>query len=474
MLGRPQNDEIIDDIADYVYNYKIQNAEAYRLSRYSVMDALGCAVEALRFPECTKLLGPPVPGMVVPFGARVPGTNFVLDPASAAFNLSTMIRWLDYNDALGGADGGHPSDNIGGVLALADYVSNCRIDRGQAPITIREALTAVIKAYEIQGRLSWANSLAELGLDNVAFLRASTAAVGTSILGGSRDQIANAVSNAFADGAPLKIYRQGNNTGSRKSWASGDAVGRGIMLALMAVKGEMGYPSVLTASQYGFYDALFRGKSFELPYPYGSYAIERSTFKLVPAGLHSQTAAECAFRLHALVRDRIADIASIEIRTHRNLMAIMDKRGPLSNFADRDHCVQYVIAVALLHGEISATDYTDEFAADPRIDELRSKMIITEEARFTEGYHNFEWRTNANAILVRLMDGSNLPEVEIEYGAGHPLRRAEGLPLIAAKFERHIVRRFPSNRASAITELCADQAKFENTPIDKFMGMFAV
>lgn len=472
--ARPIPDQVLIDIADYVNNYEIVSSDTYRAARYCLMDALGCAVEALNFPECTKLLGPPVPEIVCSRGARVPGTQFELDPVSAAFSIGTMIRWLDLNDTFSNLESGHPSDNLGGVLATADYLSRKRLVEGKSPLVMRDVLTAMIKAYEIQVVLSLENSLSGLGFDYVALAKVAAAAVVTRMLGGGHEEIVNAVSNAWADGVSLRIYRQGHNTGSRKSWAGGDATSRAVQLSLMAIKGEMGYPSVLTARTFGVYDAIFKGQPFRFQRPYGSYAVENVMFKFVPAAMESQSAVECAFRLHPLVKDRLDDIEAVTIRTHKKMLGVMDKQGPLTNPADRDHCAQYVVAVALIYGKLNSSDFEDEFAADPRIDRLRAKMAVVEEPRYTRERLDPEKRSNSNAIEVRFKDGSSTPKVEVEYPLGHPCRRAEGIPMLEIKFRNHIARRFPRKQQAAILELCMHQARLEATPVNEFLDRFVI
>lgn len=471
---RPAPDKVLVDIANYVAGCKITRAEAYRTARYCLIDALGCALEALSYPECTKLLGPIVPGIVIANGARVPGTRFELDPVRAAFNLGAMIRWLDFNDSFTAAEGGHPSDNLGGILATADYLSRRRIAAGKPPLVMRDVLTAMIKAYEIQGVLSLENNFTRLGFDHAALARVASTAVVTGMLGGGREEIINAVSNAWADGLTLKIYRQAPNIGSRKSWAGGDATSRAVLFGLMAVRGEMGYPSVLTAKTFGFYDALFNGRPFKFQRRYGSYVLEHVMFKFVAAGMHGQTAVECALKLHPLVKDRLDEIGAITIMGTEKLIGIMDKRGALSNPADRDHCVQYVVAVGMIFGGLTASDFEDEFAADPRIDRLRAKMKVVENPRYTRDFHAPAKRSSANAIQVRFKDGSSIPKVEVEYPIGHPRRRAEGIPMLEAKFKTHLARRFPPGQQAAILALCRDQARLEATPVNALVDRFVI
>ena len=472
--ARPAPDQALTDMADYVNDYEITSLEAYRMARYCLLDSLGCAVESLNFPECTKLLGPVLPGTNYRHGVKVPGTQFELDPVSAAFNISTMIRWLDFSDGFTAAQGGHPSDNIGGILATADYLSRKRIAEGRSPLVMRDVLIAMIKAYEIQGVLSLGNDFPCLGFDTTTGVRIASTAVVTKMLGGARAEIINAISNAWADGGQLTIFRQGNNTGWRKSWAGGDATSRAVWLGLMALKGEMGYPSALSMKTYGFYDAVFQGQPLKFTRPYGNYVIENVKFKFVAAGMHGQSAVECAFRLHPLVKDRLEDIAAITIISQKEMMRVMDKQGPLTNPADRDHCAQYVVAVGLIHGKLDASDFEDEFAADPRIDRLRAKMTVVEEPRYSREFADPEKLSSANAIEVRFKDGSSAPKVEVEYPIGHPRRRSEFVPMLEAKFKKHLAHRFPQKQQAAILELCEDQARFETVPVNQFVDQFVI
>src|SRR5712675_2281281 len=381
---RRKPDKVLADIADYVGKREIESAEAYNTARLCLMDTLGCGLEALEYPACTKLLGPLVPGTAVTNGARVPGTRFELDPVQAAFNIGAAIRWLDFNDTWLAAEWGHPSDNLGGILAVADWLS-----RNGTPLAVRDVLTAMIKAHEIQGVIALQNSFNRVGLDHVVLVKVASTAVVAQMLGLSRDGIINAVSHAWLDGQSLRTYRHAPNTGSRKSWAAGDATSRAVRLALIAKTGEMGYPSALTAKTWGFYDVLFRGKPFRFPRPYGSYVMENVLFKIsFPAEFHAQTAVECAMQLHPLVKDRLADIARITIRTHESAIRIIDKQGPLDNPADRDHCIQYMVAVPLIYGRLTAADYEDNVAEDPRIDQLRDKIVCVEDPAFTKDYHD--------------------------------------------------------------------------------------
>jgi 2-methylcitrate dehydratase len=464
---RPAPDQVLTDIADYVSRYEIKSDEAYETARYCLMDTLGCGFEALEYPACTKLLGPIVRGTVVPNGARVPGTQFQLDPVQAAFNLGAMIRWLDFNDTWLAAEWGHPSDNLGGILMTADWLS-----RNGKKVTVRDVLTGMIKAHEIQGVLALENSFNRVGLDHVVLVKVASTAVVSRLLGLSYDETVNAISQAWVDGQSLRTYRHAPNTGSRKSWAAGDATSRAVRLALISQTGEMGYPSVLTAKTWGFYDVSFRGQPFKFQRPFGGYVMEHVLFKIsFPAEFHAQTAAEAAMQLHPLVKNRIEDIKSITIRTHEAAVRIIDKKGPLNNPADRDHCIQYMVAVPLIFGRLTAADYEDDVAADPRIDLLREKMRCAEDPQFTKDYHDPEKRSIANGLTVEFKDGKRLPEMVVEYPIGHKRRRKEGMPLLVEKFERNLARRFPAKQQKAILELCLDAKKLAATPVHEFVDL---
>jgi 2-methylcitrate dehydratase len=468
---RPAPDPIMVEIADYAANYVPESKEAIETARYCFMDALGCALLALRFPECTKLLGPIVPGAVLNNGARVPGTDWQLEPVQAAFNIGAMIRWLDFNDTWLAAEWGHPSDNLGGILALADYLSRTK----QKPLTIGDVLHAMIKAHEIQGVVALENSFNRVGLDHVLLVRVATAAVVTSLLSGSQDQIISAVANAWTDGGSLRVYRHAPNTGSRKSWAAGDATSRGVRLALMAIQGEMGYPSALSAKTWGFYDVLFRGKAISLARPLGSYVMENVLFKVsFPAEFHAQTAVECALKLHGQMKNRLDEVERIHIFTQESAIRIIDKSGPLHNPADRDHCIQYMTAVGLIFGELIADHYEDHFARDPRIDRLRDKMIILEDVGYSEDYLDPDKRSIANALQVFFKDGSATEKVAIEYPIGHRRRRAEAIPLLIKKFDANLNSRLAAPWSKKILDLCLDLQALQATPVDQFMDMFAV
>jgi 2-methylcitrate dehydratase len=415
-----ETDKELSALADYVSDYTITSQEAYHTAGTCLADSLGCAMLALRFKECTKLLGPVVPGTVVPHGSRVPGTCFVLDPIRAAFNIGTMIRWLDYNDTWLAAEWGHPSDNAGGILALADYLSRQRIVESKAPLLVQDVLTAMIKAHEIQGCLALLNSFNRIGFDHVILVKVATTAVATWMLGGRKEQISDAISNAWIDTGPLRTYRHFPKTGSRKSWAAGDATSRGVFLAMLTIQGEMGYPTALKAKQWGFYDVLRGGKAFEFQRPFGSYVMENILFKIsFPAEFHAQTAVECALKLHPLVEGQLDNISSIDIDTHESAIRIIDKRGPLNNPADRDHCLQYMIAVALLKGALTADDYEDAAASDPEIDYLRNLMHVKENKHYSSDYLDPEKRSIASAITIHFMDGTSTPRVAVEYPIGH-------------------------------------------------------
>jgi len=472
---RPDPDKVLADLADYVHGYKIDSAEAYTTARNCLIDTLGCGLEALSYPACTKLLGPIVPGTVVPNGTRVPGTQFQLDPVMGAFNIGCAIRWLDFNDTWLAAEWGHPSDNLGGILATADWLSRTRVAAGKAPLVMRDVLTGMIMAHEIQGVLALENSFNRVGLDHVVLVKVATTGVVTKMLGGTRDEIINALSNAWIDGQSLRTYRHSPNTGSRKSWAAGDATSRGVRLALMAMKGEMGYPSALTAKTWGFYDVLFKGQPFRFQRPLGSYVMEHVLFKIsFPAEFHAQTAVECALKLHPQIKDRLDAIDKITLTTHESAIRIIDKKGPLDNPADRDHCLQYMVAIGLIFGNLTAAHYEDDVASDPRIDALRDKMVTVEDARYSKEYHDPDKRSIANAIQIHFKDGSTTEKVEVEYPIGHRRRRGEGIPHLEAKFRTNLARRFPAKQQKAILDVSLDQAKLESIPVHEYVDLFVI
>jgi 2-methylcitrate dehydratase len=472
---RPDPDKVLVDIADYVTKYKVTSKDAFDTARYCLMDTLGCGFEALTFPACTKLMGPIVPGTVVPNGAKVPGTPYQLDPIQAAFNIGAMIRWLDFNDTWLAAEWGHPSDNLGGILAVADWVSRNNIAAGKDPLTVRDVLTAMIKAHEIQGCLALENSFNKVGLDHVVLVKVASTAVVSTLLGLTYDETINAVSNAWVDGQSLRTYRHAPNTGSRKSWAAGDATARAVRLALIAKTGEMGYPSVLTAKTWGFYDVLFKGNEFKFQRPYGSYVMEHVLFKIsFPAEFHSQTAVEAAMQINEeLLRigNTAQDIRKITIRTHEACIRIIDKKGPLNNPADRDHCIQYMVAVPILFGRLTAEDYEDAVAIDKRIDQLRDKIVCVEDKQFTKDYHDPEKRSIANALTVEFNDGKKMKEIVVEYPIGHKRRRKEGMPVLVKKFETNLARVFAEKQRSAIMELCMNAKALDATPVNDFVDL---
>jgi 2-methylcitrate dehydratase len=475
---RPKPDKVLVDIVDYVSKYKIKSALAYETARNCLIDTLGCGLEALEYPACTKLLGPIVPGTVVPNGAKVPGTQFQLDPVQAAFNIGAMIRWLDFNDTWLAAEWGHPSDNLGGILATADWLSRNAVAAGKKPLTMKDVLTGMIKAHEIQGCLALENSFNKVGLDHVLLVKVASTAVVAQMLGLARDEILNAVSLAWVDGQSLRTYRHSPNTGSRKSWAAGDATSRAVRLALIARTGEMGYPSVLTAKTWGFYDVLFKGNTFKFQRKYESYVMENVLFKIsFPAEFHSQTAVEAAMTLHrelAKSGRRPEDIVKITIRTHEACIRIIDKKGPLDNPADRDHCIQYMVAVPLLFGRLTAGDYEDAIAADPRIDILRDKIVCVEDPQFTKNYHDPKKRSIANALTVEFKGGKTLKEVVVEYPIGHARRRNEGIPLLEAKFRTNLARSFPAKQQQAILAVSLDQKVLEAMPVHEYVDLYVI
>ncbi|MYD42570.1 MAG: bifunctional 2-methylcitrate dehydratase/aconitate hydratase [Gammaproteobacteria bacterium] len=467
---RPKPDDELVAIAEYVSAFEVESTEALSTARNCLLDTLGCGFLALRFPECAKMLGPHVAGTVVPNGSRVPGTSYVLDPVKAAWDIGCMVRWLDFNDTWLAAEWGHPSDNLGGILAVTDYLAR---QSGSSRLTMRDVLVAMIKAHEIQGCLALENSFNRVGLDHVLLVRVATAAVVTGLLGGSKDQITDVLSHAFIDGSSLRTYRHSPNAGPRKSWAAGDATSRGVQLALFVMKGEMGYPSALSAPQWGFYDVNFKGHQFAFQRPYGSYVMENVLFKIsYPAEFHAQTAVEAACRLHNEVAPRLDSIERIELTTHESAIRIISKSGELNNPADRDHCLQYMTAIGLLKGNLIAEDYEDDVAADPRVDRLRELMIVSEDARFSREYHEPDKRSIANTVQVFFNDGTSTESVTVEYPLGHRRRRAEGIPELEAKFRANLATCFPASRIAAIEDVVFDQAKLEALPVAQFVDLF--
>ena len=463
---RPAPDHILTAIADYVVNFEIKSDLAYETAGYCLMDTLACGFQALKYPACTKLMGPVVPGATLTNGARVPGTAYELDPINAAFNIGAMIRWLDFNDTWLAAEWGHPSDNLGGVLAVADYLS-----RSGKPVSVRQVLTGMIKAHEIQGVLALENSFNQVGLDHVLLVRVASTAVVTALLGGSREQIINAVSNAWVDGGALRTYRHAPNTGSRKSWAAGDATSRAVRHALFALKGEMGYPSALSAKTWGFQDVLFKGKALSLPQPFGSYVMENVLFKIsYPAEFHAQTAVEAAMTLHGQIASRIGDIERITIETQEPGVRIIDKTGPLANPADRDHCIQYMVAIPLLFGRLTAADYENRIAEDPRVDALRATMQVKENTAFTKDYYDPDKRYIGNAVQVFFKDGTASQRVQVDYPIGHRRRREEGIPVLVKKFEASVAAHFSPKQTESIKAMFRDRGALAAMPVSEFVA----
>ncbi|MDQ0186453.1 2-methylcitrate dehydratase [Cytobacillus kochii] len=471
-----ETDVILTEIADYVLDYEITSEEAYRTAHYILLDTIGCGILALDYPECTKLLGPVVPGTVVPNGTRVPGTSFELDPIRGAFNIGCMIRWLDYNDTWLAAEWGHPSDNLGGILAVADYLSRQRLSVGKEPVKMIEVLEMMIKAHEIQGILALDNSLNRVGLDHVLFVKVATTAVTAKMLGATKEEVIHALSLAWVDNSALRTYRHAPNTGSRKSWAAGDATSRGVQLAMMAVKGEMGYNSVLSAPNWGFEDVLFKGQKLTLQRELSAYVMENVLFKVsYPAEFHAQTAAECAVSLHQNgdVGD-LSDIDRITITTHESAIRIIDKTGPLHNPADRDHCIQYITAIVLLKGNIRAEDYEDDVASDPRVDTLREKMEVVEDLQYSKDYLDPNKRSIANAVQIHYKDGTSSEKIECEYPLGHRFRRDEAIPKVLQKFEYNIKTHFSNKAQKSIAGAISDQETLKEMAVNEFMNLFLI
>lgn len=470
-----KTDQILEAIAEYAVNHKITSQVALETARYVLMDTLGCGFLALRYPECTKHLGPIVPGTVVPNGVRVPGTSFELDPVQGAFNIGTIIRWLDYNDTWLAAEWGHPSDNLGGILAASDYLSRKRLSEGKEPLSMDVVLESIVKAHEIQGVLALENSLNREGLDHVLYVKVASTAVVTALLGGTKEEVINAVSNAWIDNSSLRTYRHAPNTGSRKSWAAGDATSRAVRLALMALKGEMGYQTALSAPTWGFQDVLFGGKELKLARPFDSYVIENVLFKIsFPAEFHAQTSAEAAIQLHPDVAGRLDEVDKVVITTHESAIRIIDKKGPLYNPADRDHCIQYITAIGLIHGGLNADHYEDDVAQDPRIDSLRDKMEVVENKAYSADYLDADKRSIANAVQVFFKDGSSTEQVTVEYPIGHRRRREEGIPLLIEKFEANLKTRFPAKQSERILGLLQNEGELKATAVNAFMDLFVI
>ncbi len=473
---RPDPDQAMVEVADYVAGYQIDSREAYDTARYMLLDSLGTAMLAMKFPECVKHLGPVVPGAVLPGGARVPGTSHELDPVQAAFAIGTQIRWLDFNDTWLAAEWGHPSDNLGAILAVADYLGRRAGREGGRAMSVRDVLTYAIKAHEIQGCYALKNSFNRVGQDHVILVRLASSAVATAMLGGSREQIITAVSHSWIDNGALRTYRHAPNTGPRKSWAAGDACRRAVLHAINAVhRGVVGYPSALTARTWGYYDVAFGGKAFQFERPFGSYVMENVLFKIsFPAEFHAQTAVECAMQLHGAVAGRLDQVERVEIETQEAGARIIDKTGPLANYADRDHCIQYMVAVPLIFGRLTADDYNDEVAADPRIDALRDRTVVSVNPRFTEDYFDPGKRYIGNAVQVFFKDGTSTGKVSVDYPIGHRRRRAEGIPVLIRKFEGALRGHLPANQVKVILEATADPARLDAMPIQDFLGLFTL
>jgi 2-methylcitrate dehydratase len=470
---RTAPDKELTAIADYVANAKINSELAYATARHCLMDTLGCGILALQYKACAKLLGPIIPGTTVPVGARVPGTPYLLDPILAAFNIGTIVRWLDFNDTWLAAEWGHPSDNLGAILAITDYLSRKQVAENKSPLIIKDVLTAMIKAHEIQGILALENGFNRIGFDHVLLVKIASTAVATQLLGGSKEQIVDALSQAWLDGAALRTYRHAPNTGSRKSWAAGDATSRATRLAWMTMQGEMGYPSVLTAKKWGFYDCITQGNPLKINRTYGSYVMENVLFKIsYPAEFHAQTAVECAVILHRQIMHKLDQIDKIALTTHESAIRIISKSGALHNPADRDHCLQYMVAIGLLHGDLNADHYEDDIAADPRIDALRSHMVVEESAQFTKDYLDPEKRSIANSMQIFFKDGSHTEIVTVEYPIGHKRRRAEGIPVMLNKFEHNLKTHYPANKVAELVALFANK-DLDNMPVNEFMDKFA-
>ena len=469
---RPDPDEVLVKITDYVLNKEINSSEAISTARYCLMDTLGCGLLALTFSDCKDLLGPYVENTSVPNGVRVPGTKYVLDPVKGAWDIGAIIRWLDFNDTWLAAEWGHPSDNLGGILSAADFISQKNIEEGKDPLTIDDVLKAMVKAHEIQGILALENSFNRVGLDHVVLVKIASTAVISSLFGLSREKTIDALSQAFVDGQSLRTYRHAPNAGPRKSWAAGDATSRAMQLVLLTMKGQIGYPSALTAPTWGFQDVLFKGNQISLPQEFDSYVMENVLFKIsFPAEFHAQTAVEAAVKLHAEIKDRVEEIKEIRITTHESAIRIISKEGQLNNPADRDHCIQYMTAIGLLKGDLVAEDYEDDVASDPKIDQLREKMTIIEDERYTREYLEADKRSIANSIEILYTDGTSSEKVEVEYPIGHRRRRDEGIPILVDKFENNLKTQFSEQRSKEILELCLDEEKLRATSVTQFMSM---
>ena len=473
---RMSADQALQDIADYVIDFKVESEEALNTARNCLIDTIGCGLLALKYPNCTKHLGPLVPGTTVENGARVFGKSFELDPVKAAWDIGALVRWLDFNDTWLAEEWGHPSDNLGAIMALSDYISRVNIANHKSPLSIRDVLEYMIKAHEIQGILALENSFNKVGLDHVLLVRVASTAVATHMLGGTREQIIDALSQAWADGSSLRAYRHAPNAGSRKSWAAGDATSRAVRLAMITMAGEMGMPSVLSTPEWGFYDVSFKGREFSFSKSYGSYVMENILFKIsFPAEFHAQTAVECAVLLYPEIKEKLNEIERIEVTTHESALRIIDKTGALDNPADRDHCMQYMLAVAMIKGDLVAEFYEDSFhQQNSLIDKLRNKMILKEDKRYSKDYLADDKRSIANALQIFFKDGSQTDKVEVEYPIGHRNRRQEGIPLLERKFFNSLKSIYSKEHSDRIYSLCLDKEKTEQTPVNEFMDMFVL
>ena len=467
-------DQALQDIADYVIDFKVESEEALNTARNCLIDTIGCGLLALKYPNCTRHLGPLVPGTTVENGARVFGKSFELDPVKAAWDIGALVRWLDFNDTWLAEEWGHPSDNLGAIMALSDYISRVNIANHKSPLSIRDVLEYMIKAHEIQGILALENSFNKVGLDHVLLVRVASTAVATHMLGGTREQIIDALSQAWADGSSLRAYRHAPNAGSRKSWAAGDATSRAVRLAMITMAGEMGMPSILSSPEWGFYDVSFKGREFSFSKSYGTYVMENILFKIsFPAEFHAQTAVECAVLLYPEIKEKLNEIERIEVTTHESALRIIDKTGALDNPADRDHCMQYMLAVAMIKGDLVAEFYEDSFhQQNPLIDELRNKMILSEDKRYSKDYLDDGKRSIANALQIFFKDGSQTDKVEVEYPVGHRNRRQEGIPLLERKFFNSLKSTYSKEHSDRIYSLCLDKERIEQTPVNEFMDMF--
>jgi 2-methylcitrate dehydratase len=471
---RMSADQALQDIADYVIDFKVESEEALNTARNCLIDTIGCGLLALKYPNCTRHLGPLVPGTTVENGARVFGKSFELDPVKAAWDIGALVRWLDFNDTWLAEEWGHPSDNLGAIMALSDYISRVNIANHKSPLSIRDVLEYMIKAHEIQGILALENSFNKVGLDHVLLVRVASTAVATHMLGGTREQIIDALSQAWADGSSLRAYRHAPNAGSRKSWAAGDATSRAVRLAMITMAGEMGMPSILSSPEWGFYDVSFKGREFSFSKSYGTYVMENILFKIsFPAEFHAQTAVECAVLLYPEIKEKLNEIERIEVTTHESALRIIDKTGALDNPADRDHCMQYMLAVAMIEGDLVAEFYEDSFhQQNPLIDELRNKMILSEDKRYSKDYLDDGKRSIANALQIFFKDGSQTDKVEVEYPVGHRNRRQEGIPLLERKFFNSLKSTYSKEHSDRIYSLCLDKERIEQTPVNEFMDMF--